>query len=490
MYKTLEKSSTRLSLKNVVPFIRAYAWSGSTYPWSFSKEYVTEPHEEAYERILTDNEWRTGAWKNCQHYKRWSVSSAYRFAMPLRLTTLGGSFYKTNGFPKADQSFLMQSSHFTNAFGQYGRHVSGLPGLLQVDTGDGFVPRPGNLNALNEAALRALLPTIKAEVSILNTLVELKDFKRLPATLTNIRNFVASLGRSVKRAPRLSLRNRRLRRHFRGIGPTISEALGVSADSYLSYNFGIAPFLDDVVGLYNALRRTKNRINDLLVRQGKRQHKYFTIHVPTNAVDVTSGPVSCSPNGGQFSGTFQVPGYTGTLYSAGAMTWQVVREAIPSKLATFRAQIEFNYHFTQFQTENAQLLGLLDAVGVNLDPSIIWNALPWTFLVDWVVNISSWLGKRKMLNMEPIINITRYSWSWSHSRLVRLRVRTVEGLFQDEWGLPWMYLPDLYETVYRRHVQMPERSLMLASSGLSSRELSLGVALGITQAKRYKPRRF
>jgi hypothetical protein len=266
----------------------------------------------------------------------------------------------------------------------------------------------------------------------------------------------------------------------------MSEALGVAADSYLQYAFNILPLLSDISGIQTAIVRTKGRVNDLLTRQGKRQIRRFTTQVPSLQADDTSGNSNYNLHGGQFDGFVDTTPLIGP-YKSPAVSFRAVREFVPDKSATFHAQIEYNFWFTRFQTENAQMLGMLDALGVNLNPSIIWNALPWTFVIDWVAGVSQWLDQRKVMNMEPAVNISRYMWSWKYSDSTRIRISSATELAPDFFG--YTYLPEFKRTIYRRDVQMPEKSQFLTGSGLSSRELSLGVALAITQWPRRKTRR-
>jgi hypothetical protein len=189
--------------------------------------------------------------------------------------------------------------------------------------------------------------------------------------------------------------------------------------------------------------------------------------------------------GGQFDQTLSKgpeEGGSVTLNHVRQMTMH--RRCLFPEGATFHAQMEYNYHYTRFQTEHAQLLGFLDSLGVNLDPSIIWNAIPWSFLVDWLVGVNRWLASRKVLNMEPVVNITRYLWSWKTFR--KTRYYFYSNHLSNRMGpIPPTYLPDCNETVYRRDVMLPENiGSALKLSGLNSREFSLGVALAITRLKR------
>jgi len=469
----------------------------------FVMPYVIPSYRNYHEKLMTDNVWVKGKWKDCQHYKRWVDPTPYpHLGVRFHVLHWSATGFYTSAY-RGMKPILTYFDAPAAVFGPFGDHLIGATELTQVDVGDGFIPRPTNLASLVDGSLKAMLPSIKAELSLVNSIIELKDFKSLPQTLRRLSGFVENLRttiprilKGVKNATRdlvigsefskRAIRN--YRQTFSTSAATLGEATGVAADSYLQTQFNILPLLQDICGIHAAISRTKNRINDLLVRQGKRQHKYFTYNVKGFYGAGTSSGLVYGLDTGQFSGSTSqfYPEETTTLYARPYQDWEMVREIIPATESVFCAQIEYNYSFTRFQTENAQLLGMMDALGVNLNPAIVWNAIPWTFLIDWLTDVSRWLDDRKVLNMEPAVNITKYSWSWRQSRRIRLRVKhkapVVGQQFQD-----WVYLPDLWETTYRRTSEMPSKASLLSTSGLSSKELTLGVALAITRRKRYKP---
>jgi hypothetical protein len=452
-------------------------------------QYSNPPVRKTYSKLLSDSVWVKDKWKNCQHH-------SVKFG--------GGTVpYPTLGFPFVLRNLtdlgtysgslapweLAYAGLPYSVFGPLGNHLTGFSTLLQdEEDGDGFVPRPPSLQPYINASLKAMMPGIKAQLSLVNSLYELKDFKTLPHTLLHLKNYVSNLVSVVKRKPKfLGHSIAGVRRNFPASMPTMAESLGVSADSYLQTKFNILPLLDDIAGIYRSIMRTKSRVNDLLVRQGKRQIRHFKLLVPSFQAAETSGTLQYNLHGGQFDGSV---GSTDTkigAYASPACAFRCVRELIPDQYAEFHAQVEYNYWFTRFQTENAQWLGLLDALGVNLNPAIIWNAIPWTFVVDWVVDVSRWLGERKVLNLGPAVNISRYMWSWKYSRTVRLRM-SANSIVSPDFS-DYVYLPDLVETIYRRDLEMPTQSQFLTGTGLSSQELSLGVALLITTGKHPKRRR-
>lgn len=59
---------------------------------------------------------------------------------------------------------------------------------------------------------------------------------------------------------------------------------------------------------------------------------------------------------------------------------------------TYYATCRYNYTLP-VRDAQAEVRAKLELLGVRADPSIIWNALPFSFLVDWVVDVSSFLKK-------------------------------------------------------------------------------------------------
>jgi len=473
-------------------FVKLYTEAPNWNPPYFDKgliPYTVPSIRLKYSKLLSDDVWVKGAWKDCQHYKRWIDQSEYDLhGIPWIVRSYTDIGYYTTTRISGAPILLAYDALPRAQFGRFGDHTIGLPELIQEDSGDGFVPRPENLEELQNYSLRAMMPSIKAELSLVNSIIELKDFKSLPKTLMKLRDFGSSLYNAVKRRTKLSRGLSNIRKTFSPRDPTMSEALGVSADSYLQTQFNILPLLSDICGIRAAISKTKARVNDLLVRQGKRQHRHFTMHVPNLQAEQTDATILYGLGSTQqFQGTYSPDINLFTpCYREPYRTFECVRESSFTAHDLFHAQVEYNFSFTRFQTENAQLLGMMDALGINLNPAIIWNAIPWTFVIDWVINVSKWLDKRKVMNLEPAINISRYSWSYTTMRTTRTRIRTYPNT---PWThMPWMYLPDLYEQTYRRSSELPTYDSLLAVSGLSSRELSLGVALAITRKKRYSRR--
>lgn len=493
MYITTSRYENTKAQDVLVHVYRNNASTNPSPPYPVEKEtlYTIPPYERLYEKLMSDNVWvGRNKWKNCQHYKKWVDPTRYDlFGIPWVCkysSDKGWLNSRLEGYPL---ELATDVNSFLLAYGPYGKHIKGLPSLIQEDIGDGFVPRPTLLSELNNMAYKAMLSPleIKSELSLVNSLIELKDFKSLPANLAKLRGICQTLVGVVKyRSKDLSTSLRRIRATFSRDTPTMREVLGGGSKAYLTHQFALKPLLSDISSFSRALSQTQRRINDLIVRRGKRQYKHFTkrVYLADSQYYASDKTQQVSLVDGQFAGAEYPPGFNG-VYRKHFGAFKFLRAVQPEQVAEFHAQIEYNYNFTRFQIENAQTLGLQDALGLQLNPAIIWNALPWTFVLDWVINVSRWLDDRKVLNLEPKINITRYLWSYKTTRRTRLSLKGVP-FFPPSAGhvMPEVHLPDLWETTYRRQVEMPEQTSLLATTGLSLKELSLGVALAITQRHR------
>jgi hypothetical protein len=163
-----------------------------------------------------------------------------------------------------------------------------------------------------------------------------------------------------------------------------------------------------------------------------------------------------------------------------------VRRIVSSFPSEFHAEIEYTYKYAQFQVEFAQLLGLLDAFGINLNPATIWRAIPFSFIVDWVINVGRWLDRLKLRNMEPAINIRRYCWSIKRSRRIDCTIGRFSAnyspnssVFAPDHSIP---LPSVSETSYGRWITLPDRT-SIESSSLDSEEFTLGAALLLSRRR-------
>jgi succinate dehydrogenase flavin-adding protein (antitoxin of CptAB toxin-antitoxin module) len=338
---------------------------------------------------------------------------------------------------------------------------------------------PANLDLLKQRALKSMLPSIKSEFSVVNSVIELKDFRGLARailkrfstykklflgkdTLGNARNYLLN---AIKTA----------RLHYnlvnRGNKKALLRELDAAVEAYLQWKFAIAPLISDLNAIRRCLDGSDKKLNNLLSEAGKPQRRHFSC----------SCVVSSSSSRDD---TFNM-GYP--LYPRCYASCSI--EASTSEgSGTFHAEIEYNYNYTGYQIEHARMLALQDRFGFNMNPAIVWNAIPYTFLLDWVLGVSQWLNQFEVGNMDPQINIRRYLWS-----VTARRYTDWTKIFDSSVPAPPMgtnnrlSMPRISESMYIRRTEGVSVSSIVAS-GLSSQEVSLGAALAYAIARRRRKR--
>lgn len=410
--------------------------------------------------IMTPNS--TGSrkdWKDFEHFR--SRSGSYSNSLTPIYTEKWRYYpHVLLGWAKGAQAgaHLYWSGSELAPYGSLGSLNQGLPTWHVEDAAGHFVPEPNHLDKLIADALRQMLPGIKAELSLLNSIVELKDFKSYRGLAKHPLLGIQNSGRAGVLWAKLALAHPRA---------CISELIRKTAGNFLSWKLAFKPLLSDITAVYTALSRTEGRMNDLVTRAGRVQKRHFR----------------CIWN--EYENSYEKGNNPGNVWWPYAFTctglYDVDRTVTYSP-TSFHAEIEYCYHFTRYQLEHARVLSLLDAFGVNLNPAVIWNAIPWTFIIDWVIGVNRWLDGMKSPNMEPMINIRRFLWSVKRER----RIIVTKGLTRTYYGLPPYQrntLPVVTETAYRRQVGLPDMNTLF-ESGISSDEMSVGGALLITRKRR------
>lgn len=419
---------------------------------------ISPAWQNYYEKVTPSIKGSSKIWKSFEHYKRSSATDSSSFGSALMTRSpLYTNYMAMIGYP--------QGAHllYGAGFGAPGELSDGLPAIANTALDAGFVHAPSSINSLISASLQTMLPLIRPELSGVNSVIELKDFKTLPRSIS-----------AISKLPKLLLRKKKAL-------VNIAHLLQVAADVYLQTKFNIQPLISDVHGIHRALAKTEKRINALVSRSGKMQTSHYKKFV--NEYDAVyeqtllnqPAPYHYSYNGGGALG----------FYSR----CDVRRLAYYSP-SSFHAQIQYNYYYTEYQIEHARLLALLDAFGVNFNPAIIWNAIPWSFVVDWLVGVSQWLGTQRIGLMDPKINIMQYLWSIKRQRRIYVTSKYTSPKYYAGTGLTDTYGPQsithpvVDETAYRRSAGLPSASSIILS-GLSSTEFTLGAALAIT-SRRHK----
>jgi hypothetical protein len=146
----------------------------------------------------------------------------------------------------------------------------------------------------------------------------------------------------------------------------------------------------------------------------------------------------------------------------------------------FHAQVEYSQYYSEYQRQNAMMLGLLDKLGVMFDPSIVWNAIPWSFAIDWVIDVGRWLSQFKAPNLEPVTVIHKFCWSQHVKRTIVSVVKPQRDNLPKSRGSDGR-ASSVTEDAYIRSTQGLNVVAALSGSGVNSKEFILASALAFSR---------
>lgn len=432
-------------------------------------------------------EWRRGPkftkkrnWNPFEHYRK-DVFDGDLEALPIP-----NRYWYQPTWPDGPVFYAADVRHsywYAGEYGPYGKFDKDLP-VFERQREDSeereTLPIP-DLDALLGRAFVSMTRGVKRQLSLINSVIELKDFLTLRESVRQVGRLITKL-RPLKPLPRSA---------------TLKELVRSTADGYLQYSFNLAPFVSDIIGVYRGVTGYREKVKSLLADEGKTIKRHWQldldeysnssercesvgyVRTPDNPQGYASGITDTYDENGAFIGS------TGPYWALYPQRTAVSsRRIVEYEPSVFHASMAYVYEYTPFQREFAHELALGDALGVQANPVIIWNAIPWSFVVDWIVGVNQWLDRLSNENMAPKIRILRFLYSIKRKRRINVFV-TVPNV---NGGVDEYRLPTVVETAYNRTIAQPTVN-WLETSGLTLKEVSLGAALAVTRKRRRKHKR-
>lgn len=250
--------------------------------------------------------------------------------------------------------------------------------------------------------LERMLPHVNDGLSLVNSILELKDLRRM-FNFNVLDKVLYGLKREVpgaKHLDRIFDPSGRLKKTI-----TLKDAAG----DYLNYNFGWLPFISDILGLVKALKNLDKRVKYLVARAHRVERKHYILpledewdlppeHVVTTELTPLFGgiPVYDSSHPSYDSKLTLKPGW---VYKP-----------------RLHATLEYYYTLPNVSETRRKIRAYMDAFGVRLDPAIIWNAIPLSFVIDWVIDVGGFLRRftPNDLGMQVVVSDASYSLKYHY----------------------------------------------------------------------------
>lgn len=266
---------------------------------------------------------------------------------------------------------------------------------------------------------------------------------------------------------------------FKGMRKTIrriKSVLNRGSGAFLSYQYGIKPMLSDIKGLATFYTATKKRIAFLRKTQGKT----FRVRLSRRIIDDPQP----DPNG---DGTLEAAGTW--FYSSSDVAYGISEPAnwvyrLGPSLTRYVGCVSVENRLTGLESLENQLDAYAAALGLNNPTKVIWDKIPFSFLLEYFVNLDNLFHD---LANNPVANpfdgqlVVREGW-YSVKRIQRI----------DVWRpVPTGYLPcsakyermaSVWNKQYIRNEGLPLGSYISWKGDLSSLQRALMAALLINKA--------
>lgn len=214
----------------------------------------------------------------------------------------------------------------------------------------------GSLFNVSARAWWSMQPRFEGDMSMLNFLFELKDFKDIAKFLLNhgLTNRLKKLGRPLRRFP----------------DPSKS-----AATLHLLNSFVVSPLLSDYATIVMQAQQIVAEVQEEFKNLGQMRQKSHYSEELNHEV----------------------------LYAAPGVSTGVPRKSMTVRSDRFTATLEYKYEFVPYSAYHA----FMRFWGLRLTPEAIWNALPFSFLADYFVGIGKSLHAME-LDPNVSLSIHRY----------------------------------------------------------------------------------
>jgi hypothetical protein len=347
--------------------------------------------------------------------------------------------------------------HFVNSYSLHSLAVAEAysPSKLGTPSGGYY----GNQQTDMDDNFTRVLPNLRG-ISLPNFLLELDDIPKLWRSWKEKVLAARKAGRKIPKASHMTLGN--MKTAAERLTPAPGDVSRGAANQWLELNFGILPLIGDLIKIHEILTGLYARIKDFETAANEVFTHKRTL---TNERLVFNGTVASG------------------AHSAAYNALRHVHKGIGLKYRLNPLAVTGDY--------KRMLKAYMTAFGFNLNPRIVWDAIPFTFVLDWFLGVGSWLERHShdTLNI-PVAMIDGYAFSRATWTVTTQYTHGVEP--------PWPpYTSAGWATVTTGYTRTPVLPSWEAMQGIEPvdfgewknptlRQWSLAVSLGTVLRKRTK----
>lgn len=338
-------------------------------------------------------------------------------------------------------------------------------------------PVPMNLSGWGAKGWNRTYPTHPI-YSMGVSLLELRDVERSVSSLRSVARGFSDLAFSKKK------------RTFGQFLSDLRKGSKYMADNYLNTQFGWIPFAQDLEAMVNYQENLRKKLLWLRRKNGKSIRRRVTLDAGgfSENIDRNVAPLStCSPV------------FVSSLYSSGnsnSQPFPIVKN--------YDRKIWFVAKYRLWIPELAGVAPLLrdhtrlkaQLYGIDLDPSIIYKVIPWTWLLDWFFSVGAILQNIYLRAKMQVVAVYAYvmaseAYQYDAPGTVTMNQGTYPVVISSSplvlgWSLPPRKMSGVSRTRYefrQREVANPY-GFGITFASLSAYQWSILVALGLSRGRK------
>lgn len=144
------------------------------------------------------------------------------------------------------------------------------------------------------------------------------------------------------------------------------------ANHYLNTQFGWLPFLSDLRNFANAYATLDEQIQQIVRDNGRWVRRGGTLFVEDDATILE-----------QSNGTAHYPNNIHLYVGSNAPGFKTISETTYQKV---KFSARFRYYIPNVETNGWKRKARRKLFGATVNPALVWNATPWSWLIDWGTN--------------------------------------------------------------------------------------------------------
>ena len=230
---------------------------------------------------------------------------------------------------------------------------------------------------------------------------------------------------------------------------------------YLNFEFGWKPFVSDLLDIASSIDESEKLLAQLARDSGKNVRRRMSFPV-----------------------TREIEYYERYTLPLSGASWNLLSQAGSTQVERTYHSSWFSgcytYHYDPASLSEASRIATQARIllGVRLDPEVLWNLTPWSWLVDWFVNIGPVLHNLSAFGQDGLV--LRYGYLMHHH--TRRSEQTHRGVYLPKGGdFPTGNLTSTFRLESKRRIRASPFGFGVTVGSFTLRQWAILAALGITK---------